>query len=38
MVSTGNLKHDKRVEERNTLKKAYVLKLDDNDNFELAAA
>ena len=38
MGSTGSLKCDKRVEVRRTLKKAYVLKLDDNNNFELAAA
>lgn len=37
-VSTGILKHDKRAEKRKSLKKAHVLKLDDNNNFELAAA
>ena len=38
MVSTGIMKHDKRVEERTLLKRRTFLKLNDKNNFELAAA
>ena len=37
-VSTGILKHDKRAEDCAISLKGAVLKLDDNNNFELAAA
>ena len=38
MVSTGVVKWDKRVEDRTLFKRRTFLKLNDNDNFELAAA